>query len=178
MSARTYIPAATYDWLLPFYDVVARLGGTEAAHRQLVDQADVAPGHQVLEIGCGTGNLTLLIKSVQPRADVVGIDPDPKALGRAERKAEARGLAVRLDRGFAGELPYADASFDRVLSALMLHHLPPDEKKRTLGEVRRVLRGGGSFHALDFSGRQGLIGLFHHAHLDSQHRIPDLLRDA
>src|SRR5881397_4449089 len=97
---RTYVPAAGWDWLLPLYDVFAWLVGSEGMHRQLVDQADIEPSHHVLDIGCGTGNLTLLIKRLHPRAEVVGLDPDPKALARARRKAEERGLAVPLDRGF------------------------------------------------------------------------------
>ena len=174
---RMYIPAANYDWLLPLYDVLAKLIGSEAAHRQLVDQADTSPSHHVLDIGCGTGNLTLLVKRLHPRADVVGLDPDPKALTRARRKADERGFAVRLDRGFADELPYADASFDRVFSAFMLHHLPLEVKEKTLSDVRRVLRSDGAFYALDFGGTghvNGIIAhLFHHAHLRDQHRIPD-----
>jgi len=179
---RTYIPAAGYDWLLPLYDGFAKLMGSEAAHRQLVDQADIEPSHHVLDIGCGTGNLTLLIKRLHPPIDVVGLDPDPKALARARRKAEAQGFAVRLDRGFSDQLPYAEASFDRVFSAFMLHHLTPDEKEKTLREARRVLRSGGAFYALDFGGTgraNGVIAhLFHHAHLEDQHRIPAFMREA
>src|SRR5262245_64541237 len=99
-EGRTYLPAASYDWLLPLYDVFAKLIGSEAAHRQLLDQAGIDPDHRVLDIGCGTGNLTLLAKHLQPRAEIVGLDPDPKALARARRKAEERGLALRFDRGF------------------------------------------------------------------------------
>ena len=179
---RTYVPAAGWDWLLPFYDVFGWLLGTEAAHRQLVDQANIGADQRVLDIGCGTGNLTLLLKRLHPLADVVGLDPDPKALARARRKAEEQGLAVGLDRGFADELPYADASFDRVTSALMLHHLPAEEKAKTLREARRVLRSGGAFHALDFGGTGhggGIVAhLFHHAHLRDQDRIPTLMREA
>jgi ubiquinone/menaquinone biosynthesis C-methylase UbiE len=176
---RTYIPAAGYDWLLPLYDVLGRLIGTEAAHRQLVDQADIEPGHHVLDIGCGTGNLTLLVKRLHPRAEVAGLDPDPKALARARKKAEERGFAVRFDRGFSDELPYAEASFDRVFSAFMLHHLALDAKEKTLREARRVLRSGGALYALDFRGTHGIIAhLFHHAHLADQHRIPALMQDA
>ena len=176
---RTYIPAATYDWLLPLYDVFGKLFGSEAAHRQLVDQVEIEPGQQVLDIGCGTGNLTLLVKRLYPRVEVVGLDPDPKALTRARRKAEERGFAVRFDRGFSDELPYAGASFDRVFSAFMLHHLALDVKEKTFREARRVLRSGGAFYALDFAGTSGIIAhLFHHAHLGDQHRIPALMREA
>src|SRR5262249_4464549 len=176
---RTYIPAATYDWLLPLYDVFGKLMGTEAAHRELVDQADIEPGHHVLDIGCGTGNLTLLVKRLQPRAEVVGLDPDPKALARARRKGQERGLAVRFDRGFSDELPYVEASFDRVFSALMLHHLALDTKEKTLREVRRVLRSGGAFYALDFDGTNGLIApLFPPPPPADQHRIPGPMHEA
>jgi ubiquinone/menaquinone biosynthesis C-methylase UbiE len=144
-----YLPGMGHDRLLPLYDPLHRLLGLDKLHRPLVDQAAVRPGHRVLEIGCGTGNLALLVKRLHPDAEVVGLDPDPKALARAGRKAGRKDLPVRLDRGFAEDLPYPDASFDRVLSAFMFHHLAPAEKKEALREVRRVLTPGGSLQLLD-----------------------------
>jgi ubiquinone/menaquinone biosynthesis C-methylase UbiE len=149
MPDHDYLPAMGRTALLPLYDPLSRVLGVRAAHRRLVDQAGIAPGHRVLEIGCGTGNLLLLVKRTHPEATVVGLDPDEAALARARRKAGRAGLDVRLDRGFAGELPYPDASVDRVLSALMFHHLPASEKRAALREVRRVLAPGGSLHLLD-----------------------------
>jgi SAM-dependent methyltransferase len=139
-----------------------------------------------LEIGCGTGNLALLVKRTRPQLDVVGLDPDPKALARADRKARRAGLALELDRGFADELPYPDASFDRVLSAFMFHHLEADLRPATLREVARVLRPGGSLHLLDFGGHpdhlHGLMARLarrSHALLDNWgDRIPTLMREA
>jgi ubiquinone/menaquinone biosynthesis C-methylase UbiE len=137
--------------------------GARSAHRQLVDQAQLQPGHRVLDIGCGTGNLTLQVKRLYPVVSVVGLDPDPKALRRAQRKAVRQGVIVQLDRGFSDELPYPDGSYDRVLSAFMFHHLTHDEKKQTLHETRRVLRPGGSFHLLDFGrAHEGLIARLLH----------------
>lgn len=152
---RTYIPAAGHDWLLPFYDVVTSLMGGASLHRQLVDQACLEAGQRVLEIGCGTGNLTTMVKTLHPAVDVVGLDPDPKALERARRKAEQLGVRVDLDRGFADDLTYPDASYDRVLSALMFHHLDRDGKERSLRQIRRVLKAGGSLHLLDFGATDG-----------------------
>jgi ubiquinone/menaquinone biosynthesis C-methylase UbiE len=149
---RTFVPAAGHDWLLPFYDPLTWLMGVESAHRRLIEQADLQPGQRVLEIGCGTGNMTVLAKTLHPATDVVGLDPDPKALDRARRKAEGRGISIELDRGFADDLHHPDASFDRVLSALMFHHLEHDQKAKSLSEVRRVVRPGGSLHLLDFGG--------------------------
>jgi ubiquinone/menaquinone biosynthesis C-methylase UbiE len=149
MPDRDYLPAMGRDALLPLYDPLSRLLGVRAAHRRLVAQAGIAPGHRVLEIGCGTGNLLLLTKRTHPQATVIGLDPDEAALARARRKADRAGLDVQLDHGFAAELPYPDASVDRVLSALMFHHLPPPEKRTALREVRRVLAPDGSLHLLD-----------------------------
>jgi len=151
-AQRTFIPAAGHDWLLPFYDPFVKLLGTESAHRQLVDQAKLQPGQRILEIGCGTGNLMILVKTLYPTVEVIGLDPDPKALARAQRKAERQGISVQLDRGFSDGLPYPDSSYDRVLSAFMFHHLNRDEKKQSLYEIRRVLKSGGSLHLLDFGG--------------------------
>ena len=149
---KTYLPGFGHDRLLLLYDPLQRLLGFESYHRQLVDQADVRPGHRVLDIGCGTGNLAILIKRLQPGGEVVGLDPDPRALAGARRKAGRAALSVQLDRGFAQELPYPDASFDRVFSAFMFHHLGPDVKEKMLHEARRVLKPGGSLHLLDFGG--------------------------
>src|SRR6266542_3706083 len=112
--------------------------------------------------------------------------PDPRALARAGRKARRADLTVRLDRGFASELPYPDASFDRVVSAFMFHHLEPADRLAVLREVRRVLAPGGSLHLLDFGGAgEGSEGLparlahrSHRLHDNFGDRIPTLMREA
>ena len=158
-----YLPAMGQDRLLALYDPFTRLLGVHRVHRRLVVQAAVEPGHRVLEVGCGTGNLALRVQRMHPDAEVVGLDPDPLALERARRKAERAGRPVRWDRGTAGELPYPDESVDRVLSALMFHHLDETEKGRMLAEVRRVLRPGGQLHLVDFGGHHGgLVGRWVH----------------
>jgi ubiquinone/menaquinone biosynthesis C-methylase UbiE len=168
-SRRIYIPAAGHDWALPLYDPIVKLLGGDRARKALLDQAVIQTGHRVLDIGCGTGALVTLIKRLHPEVDVVGLDPDPKALTRARRKAERAGVTIRLDQGFSDELPYPDASFDRVFSSFMLHHLQAEEKEKSLREVRRVLKPGGSLHLLDFGGQESrqngfLASLFHSSH--------------
>ncbi len=183
---KTYLPGFGHDRLLPLYDPLQKLLGVASAHRPLVDQADIRPSHQVLEIGCGTGNLAILVKRLQPDAEVVGLDPDPKALARARRKAERAALPVHLELGFAEELPYPDGSFDRVLSAFMFHHLEADGKVKTLREVRRVLNPGGSLHLLDLGGTKersdGVMARLQHRSERLRDnfgdRIPTLMREA
>jgi ubiquinone/menaquinone biosynthesis C-methylase UbiE len=185
-SGKTYLPAAGHDWLLPLYDPFVKLFGGDIARITLLDQATVGPGHRVLDIGCGTGTFTTLIKGLYPDVNVVGLDPDPKALARAKRKAERAAVSIRLDQGFSDELPYPDASFDRVFSTFMFHHLQMDEKEKTLCEVRRVLTPGGSLHMLDFAGAAGngcglLTRYFHSSHRlkdNSEERILNLMNRA
>ena len=128
-GGRGFLPGMRHAWLLPLYDPLNRLLGVSAVHRRLLDQAGLRPGQRVLEIGCGTGNLLLAAKRAQPEAVVVGLDPDLAALARAHRKARRRGLGVQLDRGYADQLPYTDASVDVVLSSFMLHHVPADQRE-------------------------------------------------
>lgn len=183
---KAHVPHAGHNPPPPLYDFLYRLLGIGSHHRELVDQAGIRPGHRVLEIGCGTGNLALLVKRLHPDAEVVGMDPDPKALARARRKAERGALLVGFDRGFAEGLPYPDASFDRVLSAFMFHHLGPDDKEKTLREVRRVLKPGGSLHLLDYGEANASSGGFtsHRSHRNGPPRehfessVPKLMREA
>jgi SAM-dependent methyltransferase len=148
----SYLPPMGHDRLLPLYDPLTWVLRMRTAHRRLADQAGLRPGDRVLEIGCGTGNLALLVKRRHPETTVVGLDPDPRALARAGRKARRTRRSVHLERGFAGALPYPDASFDRVLSAFMLHHLEPADRQAALREARRVLAPSGSLHVVDFGG--------------------------
>lgn len=145
-----YLPAAGHDWLLPLYDPLVTLLGGDGARRALVDQAAIRAGERVLDLGCGTGTLVTWLKRRRPDVEVTGIDPDPRALARARRKAARAAVSVRLDQGFSEALPYPDAAFDRVLSSFVLHHVEADQKEAALREVRRVLEPGGRFHLLDF----------------------------
>jgi ubiquinone/menaquinone biosynthesis C-methylase UbiE len=173
------------DWLLPLYDPFTRLIGVQSAHRQLVEQAELDSATRVLEIGCGTGNVALLVKRTRPQLAVVGLDPDPKALACAARKARRAGLTLELDRGFADQLPYPDASFDRVLSSLMFHHLEEDLRLASLREALRVLRPGGLLHLMDFGGDShhlhGLARFARRSHTLKDNwddSIPTLMREA
>src|SRR5215213_2515644 len=184
-AGRRFLPGMGRDWLLPLYDPFTRLIGVESAHRNLAEQAGLESATRVLEIGCGTGNLALLVKRRRPQLDVVGLDPDRKALARAARKARRAGLPLELDTGFADALPYPDAGFDRVLSSLMFPHLETDLRVASLSEVLRVLRPGGSLHLMDFGGDShhlhGLARLARRSHKlqgNWADRIPTLMGEA
>jgi ubiquinone/menaquinone biosynthesis C-methylase UbiE len=154
-ESRQYLSALRFPALTRFYDPVIALTTRERLFKErLVKQAALAPGHRVLDIGCGTGTLAIQAKQSQPAAQVVGLDADPEMLEQARRKAEDAGVELELTEGFSNELPYEDASFDRVLSTLFFHHLDPEPKRQTAREIARVLRPGGELHVADF-GRPG-----------------------
>ncbi len=151
MKNEKYIPALSYDLLTPFYDSVVRLTTREDAFKKaLVEQSRVSAASRVLDLACGTGTLTVLIKNAAPDAEVIGIDGDAKILKIAEKKAKIVGTDVCFDEGMSFALPYQDESFDRVFSSLFFHHLTRENKLKTFREVRRVLKPNGEFHVADW----------------------------
>jgi ubiquinone/menaquinone biosynthesis C-methylase UbiE len=154
--SRRYIPALSFSWLTPLYDPALRLLMREDEIRgHLIRQMALRPGMRVLDVGCGTGTLAIRIEQQYPAVAATGLDGDPAVLARAVRKARRASVAARWDLGLATELPYAAASFDRVVVSLVIHHLTDPDKQRALREMGRVLRPGGELHILDFGPPQG-----------------------
>ena len=149
---RDYLPGLGRGFLTPLYDTVHRLFGVGGLHRLMIGVADPQPGMRIVDLGCGTGNLLVTLARQRPGLDLVGLDPDDRALARAARKSRRRRLAIDWQRGFGQELPFPDASVDRVFSSLMLHHLDDASQGEFLAEIRRVLRTDGALVLADLSG--------------------------
>lgn len=148
MSTR-YIPALRFKWLTPLYDPLLKwVMREETFKRKLVQQADIQPKMKVLDLGCGTGTLTLMLKRSFPEAQISGLDGDPEVLDIARNKT--RGVDIQWDEGLAYSLPYPDSVFDRVVTSLVIHHLVTDNKRRAFKEIYRVLKPSGELHVLDF----------------------------
>ena len=135
--------ARSYDFLTGWF-----LRSSEASIHRL---SLVKPGDKVLDVGCGSGRLTMAAqKWVGSEGETVGIDPSPEMIQVARQNAARRRLAVKFELGVVEALPFPDGSFDVVLNRLMLHHLPGDLMQRGLAEMRRVLKPGGVCLVVDF----------------------------
>lgn len=186
-SNEEYIPALGIRALTPFYDFIQRWVVKDTVFKnRLIEQANIRPSHRVLDLGCGTGTLALMVKRAQPEADVVGLDADPQMLKVAIAKSAQGNIGVRFDQGMATSLIYPDASFDRVLSSLMIHHLKTPDKGNAARELYRILKPGGQLHVIDFGKPKTLygraLGVFLHGFEEANDnidgRLPEIFTEA
>ncbi len=137
-----------------FYELSAPLlfGGTRRrSYRQLLMASGARSGDRVLDIGCGPGYFArMLAQAVGSKGSVVGADAAPEMIEYASRKA--RSLPnCRFQSGAAESLAFLDATFDVVVSSLMMHHIPDELRLQAVREMRRVLRPGGTLLLADFT---------------------------
>jgi len=182
-----YVHALGRASLTRFYDPFIRTVLRERAFKErLVDLANIRAGHRVLDVGSGTGTLVILIKQRVPEATVVGVDGDPNICDMARRKIEAAGLDIELREGFAQKLPFPDASFDRVVTSLVVHHLTLADKEAAFREMARILVPGGELLVADVGpprstpGRIAASVIRRVGHLADNFdgRLPGLMRSA
>jgi ubiquinone/menaquinone biosynthesis C-methylase UbiE len=144
------------------YDMFTRvfgMGVDRSGSKQVIELAGVKPGDKVLDVGCGTGNLTLTARSYAgPKGQVYGIDASPEMIEVAKKKAETldqssppQSPAVIFQMGLMEKLDFGDATFDVIVSRLAIHHLPDDLKQRAFAEFLRVLKPGGHLLIADFN---------------------------
>ncbi|MBH8577238.1 class I SAM-dependent methyltransferase [Nostocaceae cyanobacterium CENA369] len=137
-AAVSYDPVTQY--LLPPNEIVVR--------QALIDTVKVHP-RRILDLGCGTGSTTLMLKQAFPQAEVIGLDLSPYMLVRAEDKAESAGLEILWRHGNAEKTNFPDVAFDLVTASLLFHELPSTASQAVLQESFRLLVSGGQVLILD-----------------------------
>ncbi len=138
------------DILSDYYDLLTFTEKSKFRRNQ-IGLMDIRKGEKVLEVGCGTGALSILSKiAVGESGEVEGIDIAPKMISNAQQKARKANLKINFKIASVNELPYPDNYFDLVISSMMFHHLPVKLKKEGLEQIYRVLKEEGRFFLCDF----------------------------
>ncbi len=137
-AAVTYDPITGY--VLPPNEMQVRQG--------LIDRIRVKP-RRILDLGCGTGSTTLMLKQAFPQAQVIGLDLSPYMLVRAEDKAKTAQLDIEWRHGNAEKTGFPAESFDLITISLLFHETPPAVTQSILNECFRLLRVGGEVLILD-----------------------------
>ena len=154
-----------YDLMGWFIDIFVFRGQWRELRLRTATLAQLQPGEQVLDVGCGTGTLAMEVAHRVGRAGrVAGIDPSVQQIARARSKAARRNIPIDFQIGVIEQLSFPDQTFDVVLSTLMMHHLPTPLKRQGLAEIARVLKPGGRLVIADFKRkqeRQGQAARFH-----------------
>jgi ubiquinone/menaquinone biosynthesis C-methylase UbiE len=133
------------------YDVVAAYTAPPNEtwiRQQLIAAIDCQP-RRILDLGCGTGSATLMLKQAFPQAVVIGLDLSPYMLIVAEYKAQLAGLNINWIHGLAEATPFKEADFDLVIVSFLLHETPVEISQLILQECFRILKPGGELIILD-----------------------------
>lgn len=157
-----FVPALGFAGLTPLYDAALAIATREQVWRPaLAEQVAPRSGETIIDVGCGTGTLAIMLKRREPDARVVGIDPDPEALTIAERKATREGLAIEWRQGFAREAAavLGPGVADKAVSSLVFHQVPMLEKKAGVTAMFDAVRPGGEVHIADYARQSGASGL-------------------
>ncbi len=174
--------ASTYDLVAGLFT----LGQAARLRRLTLDLAALQPGESLLDVGCGTGGVTIPARErLGPAGKAAGIDPAPEMIAVSQKKARRKGLEIDFRVGVIEALPFPDGTFDVVTASLMMHHLPEGLRAKGLGEILRVLKPGGRLLVADMIGPQGSFGhrimsamALHHGLRFGLADLPDMIKAA
>jgi ubiquinone/menaquinone biosynthesis C-methylase UbiE len=128
------------------------LGREQVLREVTVDLAQVKPGDSVLEIGCGTGSLTLAAKRrVGSTGEAFGIDQIPGMVAASQHKAAQANEKITFQQGSIDNLPFMDNRFDVALCSFMIFHMSDETRRKGIAEIQRVLKPGGRLLVLDMA---------------------------
>ena len=151
MTELNYTPALRFNWLTRFYDSLLAISFPEMKMKAaLIDQLELNGREAILDFGIGTATLSIMIKKRYPNVKIGGVDVDKKILEIAKKKIRSLNLEIDLQEYDGFQLPFPDASCDRIISSLVFHHIPTENKRIVLKEIKRCLKHGAELHIADF----------------------------
>ncbi|MBD1909403.1 MULTISPECIES: class I SAM-dependent methyltransferase [unclassified Leptolyngbya] len=136
--------AVSYDLVSP----CLLLPNEQLVRRTLINKIREKPQH-ILDLGCGTGSMTLLLKQAFPSAKVIGLDLSPYMLVMAATKAQQEGADIQFLQGNAEKTQFPDCSFDLITASLLFHETPSTTARTILQESYRLLKPGGKIAIMD-----------------------------
>jgi len=146
--------ARAVDRLAAFASAAAEV----AARDRFLERLDLQSGARVLDVGAGTGALTLdLAARIAPAGKVIALDPSAELLSHVIEAARARDVAalVEIRAADAREMPFADDSFDRALCHWVLLHV--ERPERVVSEMVRVVRPGGTVMCVEVDWETAIV---------------------
>jgi len=153
-----FTPALGYRWLTPFYDIALSFMTREKQWRhRLLRQVQPGPTSCIFDVGCGTGSFAILCKKSQPAARVIGIDPDAEVLTLARKKASDAQADVEFIEGFLSQELLSNLPLPtHIVSSLVFHQVPIEEKRRLLEVMHKALGSRGVLHVADYGQQRTL----------------------
>lgn len=137
-------------WVYDFVHEKLSLGKERQFREKTMNYMDFSPTDRILDVGCGTGSLTILVaRRLQPPGEAVGIDAAPRMIHIAREKVVREQLPASFRVMVAEQLDFPDASFDVVVNSMFSHHVDTELKQRAFAEMFRVLRPGGTLVTAD-----------------------------
>ena len=134
------------------YMKVVTLWRERALREETLDLMRLESGESYLEVGCGTGTLTIAARQrVGPAGRAAGIDVIPGMIDRCKSKAARAGLDVLFQVGSIDAIPFPAGEFDAVVGSFMIFHMSEPVRRRGIEEIHRVLKPGGRLLLLDMA---------------------------
>ena len=145
-----------FDRISPVYDMMNRmmsLGMDRGWRRKAVTALKIQSGSRVLDLACGTGDMSLEAQNQQPDIKIVGVDPSPAMMAVGRPRYSRNGVV--LVRSWGEHLPFADSSFHRAMMAFGIRSFP--DRKIAVTELHRVVAPGGKLAILEMTSRKRSI---------------------
>jgi ubiquinone/menaquinone biosynthesis C-methylase UbiE len=141
------------------YFVFMIFGGGNNLRNEIAGMAKLKEAKSVLDVGCGTGNLSLeIVKRLPSGGRVIGVDAGEKMVTLAKNKLHNAQSPIQFLRVSAGSISFKDEVFDCVFNVFLLHHLPMELKIAAFNEMYRVLKKGGELVTVDVDKPSTLLG--------------------
>ena len=153
-----FAPALITKSFATLYDPLTNfVGAGTSLQKKVINLSDMHNNDHILDVGCGTGTFVVLAATLYPHIHVTGVDPDDSILRIARQKLKSKEYNAQFIKVSAEKLPFKNASFDKVFSTLVFHHLPLAIKQQALKEIHRVLKKNGTFLLTDIGKPKNLL---------------------